>query len=356
MTISHPLQFSHEDYRSSMTVADLDFIAGKFGALEHLDTIHEYRKLADPEWDDDSPQSPADAKTLVDFRERMTDEAVLVVDIVELIEHATARANAYRHYQEKQNLGYLALSGIEEQRYESMLGDPSEAAHFIGWFRSVSGYYFSRTHDENGKLKIGLDMGGNKQMGNWNLGRDTHALAKSLPEQVEELYGQNCSVDILDPTPKYRYEVSNFHLEPDFPRHPLTRGVATVHRRIPLANMHFAPGEVHLIDEFADEAGSMHADTKGVDIPLQTVRLYMPSQALVFPELVQDRRHREYLQKVRPMHHGATKEQHDPHAGEIAGHYFQDGVVRLRGQSNNVLPIDSRIITMAIRPNADIPV
>ncbi len=344
MTISHPHTFSPEDYRPAISEQDLTEIAGKFGARHSVPEVLAYRDLVD--------ENPHDVSSIEMYRQdHMSDESRFVADVAEQLELMTPFLNVRRHAEEAKNLGYLALSDTEMERYRSMLGKPKEVAHFIGWFRTVAGAFFMRP-EGTPTPKIGIDMGGNQQMGIWQHGRDTHRLAKAIPKRVEKLFGEACSTQLIDdPELRFQYMVVDFHAEPFIERHPLTTQAGLVRRRLPLADMHFMPGDVEYYGK--NDGGSGGVATE-ITIPEQTVRLYMQSQALLLPGLVPDRRHREYLAKVQPIADGIPRENQDAHAAEVAGYYFQDGIIRLRGKANNILPLDSRIIAMALRPDEDV--
>lgn len=129
-----------------------------------------------------------DSKHKAMLTERFADTGESIEAVLSAVALAGSITDGYRMSHEAQSRGELDLNEPQRnQQYSDLAGRPERVGEFISWFGTIAAECFEHASTRRDLLKIGLELGGMRQAGDWSGTGPLDDMAKSIPSILPKI-------------------------------------------------------------------------------------------------------------------------------------------------------------------------
>lgn len=242
--------------------------------------------------------------------------------IIEMSRIAIGQSDVTRQMHERSTFGVLSRANQgRAAEYLDTAGNPDEIGQYLRWFgRAVQGY-LNCNPDEN-IAKLGLELGGVRQVGDWENTSGLDEMIRSIPERAQSEQGLNISV-----RERPRQRAVSYRFEPMagdiFPSSPNEFRFGRVRRRRAVADVE------------VDGAVDLH--------------IFKESLGMVVLDEVDAGDRKRILDDVKnsgAQNSFTKKGRNNTKAAQIAGEYFHQAI-DLRNDDTRIVPISAHYVMVA---------
>lgn len=242
--------------------------------------------------------------------------------IIEMSRIAIGQSDVTRQMHERATVGVLSRSSLgRATEYLDTVGNPDQVGWYLRWFsKSVQGY--SNYNQDKSLTKLGLELGGVRQVGDWDNTKELDEMVRSIPRLARSEHGLDLSVreEPRQRAVAYRYEPMPGNL---FPGQPSESRFGRIRRRRAVADI-----------KVENAVG---------------LRIFKESLGVVvLGEIDQDDRKKIFddVQKSGEQNSFTKHGRNHTVAARIAGEYFHQAIDS-RGDDTRVVPISAHYVMVA---------